>query len=219
MSTVYSSLTRARAACLFTASSTVIMVPVYSISAPRKLMKHPLVSLVRALRDSQLAYLLFVVFWLVAMIFFLGMLLSTFERDGELAEQARARADVELVRSSYSRLLGFYENPESHGCAAATACSACFGSNSTHSLDPDSPPEGVWIRGATGVCGGNESENYSGCTRVCMLRMPTSAQVSACAVAIDNAPTTPQGYVLNPLTFDRQGGMGFPSGQPHNKKF
>jgi hypothetical protein len=41
----------------------------------------------------------------------------------------------------------------------------------------------------------------TGCTRVCMLQMPTSAQVAACAVT--DAPTTPQGYVLNPYTFNR----------------
>ena len=49
----------------------------------RKLVKNPLLSLSRTLRDSPLFTLVFTASWLVGMAVVLGLLLTTFERDGE----------------------------------------------------------------------------------------------------------------------------------------
>ena len=66
--------------------------------APETSRKLVLRSLARTLRDSPLFNLVFSALWMFSMAIVLGLLLTTFERDGDLATQAIARADVQLVR-------------------------------------------------------------------------------------------------------------------------
>ena len=61
---------------------------------------------------------------------------------------------------------------------------------------PGFPDAENYVRGSTGVCAGAGL----GCTRICMLSLPTSKQVNTCLMdSLDSSfPTTPDGDWLNP---------------------